>query len=262
MAVANAINSQQVLSNAGTPTFATLALSAGSTQTVLTGTCTLSGSAAGPYVVLKRSKAASAADLIGYLEFDGWNSATSNKEYAHIVARIITTTAGSEDGALDFYTTAAGTSTKQMSLINTGGQYRGNNTNTTPPAGYLGEILSSYIVVGSAVSLSDSTPANITSLSLTAGIWEVTAFGIFTGTLTGTKLSLSISATSATLGTALGNDTNVTPTMPTATSDQGVTVPNFRVELSSTTTYYMVAQANFSGGTATGYGKLKAVRVG
>jgi hypothetical protein len=53
------------------------------------------------------------------------------------------------------------------------GQIPGTATNDDAAAGKLGEIISSNIVVGSAVSLTTNTPANITSLSLTAGDWDV-----------------------------------------------------------------------------------------
>lgn len=41
-----------------------------------------------------------------------------------------------------------------------------------------------------------------------------------------------------------------------------ITLTNFRVVLTSTTTYYLIGQQNFPTGTGTGDGRISATRVG
>ncbi|MDP2325295.1 MAG: hypothetical protein Q8N51_14890, partial [Gammaproteobacteria bacterium] len=59
-------------------------------------------------------------------------------------------------------------------LSRTGGiAIEGTNTNDAAAAGYIGELIGSTIASGSAVSLTTATNANVTSISLTAGDWDV-----------------------------------------------------------------------------------------
>ena len=142
-----------------------------------------------------------------------------------------------------------------------GGFYAGNQfSNTT--TGCLGQQIRSYIASGSAITLTNNTPANVTSISLTAGIWDVSAIGAFSGTITGTQTTVSISSTSATLNTNTGDATVSSPNVPLVSSDLSLEIPTFRVAISATTTYYLVVNELFSAGTATAYGRISAVRTG
>ena len=142
-----------------------------------------------------------------------------------------------------------------------GGQYQGRNTNTAPSAGMLGEAIRSAVTAGSPVTLSNGTPANLTSISLTAGIWDVSAIGCINGTLTGTLLYLDINTTSATLSTRYGDSQMSTPYMSTVVTYNTLTVPSYRISLAATTTVYAVMQCNFTVGTCTAFGRISAVRV-
>jgi predicted nucleic acid-binding protein len=53
------------------------------------------------------------------------------------------------------------------------GQAPATQTNDSAAAGKVGEFITSNIVVGSAVALTTGTAANVTSVSLTAGDWDV-----------------------------------------------------------------------------------------
>lgn len=152
--------------------------------------------------------------------------------------------------------------TTNFSVLSTGLQLKGNNTNTTPPAGFIGQTIGSYVGPGSPVSVSTNTGKTITSISLTAGIWDVSGIIALSGILTGTVFYASISATNNALGGNYGDDTINTPTMPTAGSANYLTIPSLRVLLSSTTTYYLVIFATFTVGTATSWGRISATRVG
>lgn len=131
-----------------------------------------------------------------------------------------------------------------------------------PSAGFLGEQIRSAVASASAVTLSDNTAANVTSISLTAGVWDVTGSVVYqAGAITGTDFYASIGTTSATLGTG-GDNAFDTPTAPTAGANSSVFVPAFRITLTSTTTVYLVAFARFTVGTLKAFGRISATRVG
>lgn len=143
----------------------------------------------------------------------------------------------------------------------------GTTTNDSASAGSVGEYVSSTIVSGSAVSLSNGVAANVTSISLTAGDWDVWIDGYFTGG--GTTVFnyglMSISSTSATLDTTVGKYTYIfgaasgTP-FSSLTSQVSNNVGPYRLSLSGTTTIYMVAQAAFTTSTCSAFGIIQARR--
>jgi hypothetical protein len=146
-----------------------------------------------------------------------------------------------------------------ITMTANGQQYPGNLTNTAPPAGYLGERIASVIASGSAVSLTTATPANITSISLTPGVWDVSAIVAVQDVLAGTILQGSISTTSATNATS--GDSMVTIGLLALSAAQMMTIPAYRMLLASTTTVYLVASATFTLGAVSAYGRISAVRV-
>ncbi len=128
-------------------------------------------------------------------------------------------------------------------------------------AGSVGEYVNSLVAPGSAVSLADATAADVTNISLTAGDWDVEGSISFLGTtatLTGTVGTISL-----TTGTLASDGSNVYNGLQTtvATFINGVTLPRKRVNVSSTTTVYLVGRVNFSAGTVVAYGTINARRV-
>jgi hypothetical protein len=146
------------------------------------------------------------------------------------------------------------------------GVYLGTTTNDSASAGQIGQIISSNIAVGSAVSLTTSTPANVSSISLTAGDWDVYAqTGFLPGATTSiTAMISSISQTSATLDISTagaGQIYRCAAFVPNAVSMiLGSTGP-VRISLASTTTIYHVAQSTFTVSTQTAFGNIRARRV-
>lgn len=140
------------------------------------------------------------------------------------------------------------------------GGYLGTTTNDNAPTGGIGELVSSAIATGSAVALTISTPANVTSISLTAGDWDVSGHVNFKdGGPTGTpsfKASISsISATHSTDGSEASTNM-ASNTVVTATPSRK------RVSLSATTTIYLVAEHTAGGaGGPSAYGVITARRV-
>jgi hypothetical protein len=146
----------------------------------------------------------------------------------------------------------------------TPGQLPGTSTNDSASAGNVGEYISSTVAVGSAVSLTTVTTANVTSISLTAGDWDVWGVANYTGgaTTTVNRCDAGIGTTSATLPTPPGMFGTVIPGGIAAIGFDNLTVSIMpdRVSLASTTTFFMSTQCAFGTSTLAAYGKLIARR--
>lgn len=141
-------------------------------------------------------------------------------------------------------------------------------------AGNVGEQLTQSRLKSAAASATTATTLNVTAsaLSLTAGDWDVVAVVGFApaATTTVTRLDAGISTTSATLP---GTDTLAVPDATGQTravwnqasaapaSDITLQVVRARVNISATTSYYLVAQSTFGTSTLTVYGSITARRV-
>lgn len=136
----------------------------------------------------------------------------------------------------------------------------GTTTNDNANAGSVGELLTNATT---GTSLSTGVSANVTSVSLTAGDWDVTAqiTSIPAGGTTTTFLAGGINTTTATL--PAGN-TGASFQIP-GSSTAGVTIAGFagpfRVSLATTTTVFAVANVTFGGSTMTANGFIRARRV-
>lgn len=153
----------------------------------------------------------------------------------------------------------------------------GTPTNDNAAAGYLGEYIQSTIPTGSAVSLTTATPANVTSIALTSGDWDLDCQVEFTpgATTSVTQSNVSMSLTSATLSTQPGGTVGIATIGPEAvmTVNQAASVPaagyalapsSVRVTVAqsnTTATVYLVAQATFTVSTMAAFGTIRARRV-
>lgn len=143
----------------------------------------------------------------------------------------------------------------------------GSNTTTFGSVAVVGEIVTSSVPAGSAVALTTATGATVTSISLTAGNWDVTGSVAFTvgATTTVGYLAGAINTVAATLPTT-GSQTFIIPgagtnaVIDTTFAPQGE-VPRTPISITSTTTVYLVAQAKFATSTCAAYGALTARRV-
>jgi hypothetical protein len=136
----------------------------------------------------------------------------------------------------------------------------GVTTNSNAPAGSVGQYVTSGLVSG--VSLTSGTPANITSISLTAGDWDVCGtIGITpAGTTTPTVILGAISTTSAST-TPIESGVITELIIGFATGQvQNLPMACNRASLSVTTTVFLNIQANFGVSTETGQGVLRARR--
>lgn len=124
--------------------------------------------------------------------------------------------------------------------------------------GVVGEIITG---TATGVSLVTSTAKTITSISLTAGDWDISAEFTLTPAGTPTVLQGSISATNNTLAAplAIAESLNTLQYTFVATGAQVFSCKTASVSLSATTTYYAVVSSAFSS-TATAGARLTARR--
>lgn len=145
-----------------------------------------------------------------------------------------------------------------FTFSNSGGvRFTGTNTNDNAATGYVGEYLSS---TASGISLTTATDANITSISLTAGDWDVEGTIAFAPSASPTLILASISSTSATASATMDGTTYHQSTAFPAGSTQQINSGSRRFSLSATTTIYLVGRASFSSGTCLANGVIRARR--
>lgn len=147
----------------------------------------------------------------------------------------------------------------------------GTTTNDSAAAGYVGEYITATVATGAAVVLATTVASNVTSISLTAGDWDVDATVDFNvaATTSITQLQAGISLTTAALaaqtgGGGLGTDPNVSfsqpAEVPTALPDN-ISTPTVRVSVAATTTVFLVTQCTFTVAGLTAFGTIRARRV-
>jgi hypothetical protein len=147
----------------------------------------------------------------------------------------------------------------------TNGHQNGTATNDNAAAGEVGEVISSTVTVGAPVNITTSGVAqNITSISLTAGDWDVSgSIGFIPAATTNvTQFIGSFSTTTGTLDTTPGRffSFNLAPYVPGA-AQQNYAMPIGRFSLSGTTTVFFVAQSAFTVSTMGGFGIIRARRM-
>lgn len=132
-----------------------------------------------------------------------------------------------------------------------------NGSNAT--AGSIGEVVSSVIANASSVTMNSNAATNLTSISLTAGDWDVWGnINYKTVGTSATQLSVWISTTSATLpDTSLYNSLNLSSSISINT---GVDAPYVRINISGTTTVYLSGYLGNSSGNGSANGGIFARR--
>lgn len=134
----------------------------------------------------------------------------------------------------------------------------GTTTNNNANAGSVGEYVDN---TGTGVALTSGVSANITSISLTAGDWDVsgTLQTVPAGATTTQSITVGISTTSATLG-AFSTLTQISSAIP-AGSGSATPTPIVRLSLASTTTVYLVGNVAFAVSTMSSNGFIRARRI-
>ena len=145
--------------------------------------------------------------------------------------------------------------------------FQGVTDGSDASAGVIGEYITSGIITG--VSLTTGVAANVTSISLTAGDWDVSARCniSFSNTTTWNLATCVISNIS---GGAEANDPHPIISLSTTQTSSvvagtgiiwGGAIGTKRYSLNTTTTIYLVAQANFGTSTASSNGVISARRI-
>jgi len=132
-------------------------------------------------------------------------------------------------------------------------------------AGTLGEFVGSKIAIGAAVGLTTATPANVTSISLTAGDWDVRGLVNYTAAAAtvaaGSLWVAGINTTTATIPVD-GTEAQIGAFAITTTAFKtGSGLVEVHINVTTMTTIYLVAEATFSAGTVAAYGSIAARRV-
>jgi hypothetical protein len=155
--------------------------------------------------------------------------------------------------------TVTGTATVSGQLI-----AKGTATNDSASTGYIGEYVSSDIPFGSAIAAGTSTQfKNITSISLTAGDWDVS--GIPSAAIAGATITVFEGVISAYSGNTttdhISGDNDLIGPPPTGSYYAHTPIPVWRVSIAGTTTIYLKGNCVYSAGTPTIFGRISARRV-
>jgi len=144
------------------------------------------------------------------------------------------------------------------------GSAPGLTTGAAVAAGYVGEVLQG---TGTNVAITNSaTYYDVASKLLTKGTWLVSSIVTHNEVtaLTAVRFITGISSSSgnafADFSASLGNLTDDI-TMPTANGSITYSIPNYIVNLSVDTTYYLKAWINRSAGSSNATGRITAVRI-
>lgn len=156
--------------------------------------------------------------------------------------------------------TAANTG-KFTALTSTGALLlTGGSSGSTPAAGNIGETVSASLASGSAITLTSATPANVTSISLTAGNWACDGNEAqTTGGSSAGFVQAALSTTSATLPTLPAAANEISAAFSVAVN---MSLPTGTLHISSggATTVFLVAQQTFTGTSGKAWGILTCVR--
>ncbi len=127
-------------------------------------------------------------------------------------------------------------------------------------AGSVGEVITGTLASGSARAMTSGSSKDFTNIILTPGQWNINAVGIFTGAGIGLGANLILF-----IGTTAGNSTTGQDTakntayLPAATTGSNISATiNYKVNISSTTTYYL--KGNVDTANISAYGTIQAER--
>lgn len=126
-------------------------------------------------------------------------------------------------------------------------------------AGSVGELISSVIPSASSVTMTSNSASNVTSISLSAGDWDVVGnINYQTLGTSPTSIAAWISTTSATLpDTSLYNAYNITG----LNINTGLPAPYKRIIVNTTTTVYLSGYLGNTSGNGSANGGIYARRV-
>jgi hypothetical protein len=146
------------------------------------------------------------------------------------------------------------------------GAYTGTSTNDSAPTGGIGESITAAILPASPTTLTTATTTNLTSVTLSAGDWDVEAVAGFipTSTTSITQLLATISNANNTVSI----DPGLTGEFHTAANVMGVptlgitvNTARSRLSISTSTTFFLNVFTAFTVSTLKAFGSIRARRV-
>lgn len=165
--------------------------------------------------------------------------------------------------------TAGGLAVPLRSFLGTNGAaYKGNviqgvQDATAAVAGQVGEVISSTVTAAAVAAT--GTVGNVTSISLTAGDWLISAFmniaGGATGLTAASTAKASIVTTTATNGVDGSTMAQSSVEALVANGLKHMAIPQVRVNINTTTTYFLTEQVTFAAGAPTVAGVIIATRI-
>lgn len=143
---------------------------------------------------------------------------------------------------------------------------KGTASNDNAAAGYIGEYIESIVSSATNVPAATGVWGNMTSISLTAGDWDVTgtcqAYGNGATVVNPSLVAVSIFSGATTTDHVVGSNVlQLAPPGATAGAERSVTVPSYRISLSGTTTVYFKENWTYSVATPQYQCRLSARRV-
>lgn len=136
----------------------------------------------------------------------------------------------------------------------------GTTTNDNAETGRIGEYVSSNVAAASAVSLANNVAKNVTSISLTAGDWDVSGNVVFTMTGSCDNVQSWVSTTSATRPTPPNAGAFCEIPGPSTVDSTALPTGTIRISVNGTTTVYLSTIVLIVSGTVKAYGFIGARR--
>lgn len=216
--------------------------------------------------VIQNTSAGSFSATGAYVVLSSSGSASSNRPV------VITTTGAITDGSNG--TPRTGTETRPANIsvkycVRTiaatptpsfVGSIKGTSTNDDPAIGYIGEVLSFVNSTATNVPGASTNFANTTcTISITPGDWMLGGQIDFTNngaTVQAVRMAVDTSG-----GSGVRGSTQLNGPATTSSADSSLSVLPFRLSLAATTSYYVVAAAQYSAGTPQYYCRITATRI-
>ena len=223
----------------------------------------------GCYFYLKDGTNTAQAESAQYgIQFaiDGTSTATQIVRYTSVADRTFTASLAST------YATATTCGVIQPKIIITPldqpsnsalyvqGPILGSQTGAAIAASYVGQEVRSAITSFTNFPTSGQY-GDATSISLTPGVWDIFATLHQTGGSSITSLLMGISSTSGNSSSGLIFGDNLLALPVIASGDTAMSIPQYRVLVTGTTTYYLKVRAAYGGTTPTYQGRISAARI-
>lgn len=205
----------------------------------------------------------------GYYDLVATDVTSGSEDYDHVFKLMTNGAAVAEKFRIastgDITSTGSINGTKIITSA-TGSSITGTTTNDAAAAGIIGEEINA---IQSTYTNFTTTAAyqNITSIALTAGDWDLSAFFTYSSnsaTITAASNAIFVisTTTASAAGAAEGLNIGYIPQAALLTTSKfSDTVTPYRVSLSGTTTYYLNAQATFTVGNPQFVGSIRARRI-